>query len=120
MLTRDVVGLARFYRTLFGLEPGPGAEDPVHQFILSQETALTIYDDGVDRKENQRHICIAFTVEDVDKEYGRLQALGVEILAPPALRPWGAKNMMFADPQGNQIVFRSFPKASAAKSKEEG
>lgn len=109
LYTRDVAALADFYRALLGQEPGPDARDPVHQVILAQETALTIYDDGEPRGENRSHICLAFTVEDVDREYQRLLALGIEVLSPPTLRPWGAKNMLFADPQGNRIAFRSFP-----------
>ena len=51
----------------------------------------------------------AFTVENVDIEFERLKALGVEIVDPPTLRPWGAKNMSFLDPDNNLITFRSFP-----------
>lgn len=38
----------------------------------------------------------------------RLSNLGVKILVPQTNRPWGARNMTFEDPDGNQIVFRSF------------
>lgn len=83
--------------------------DDVHQFIISEETALTIYNDGILRKTNPQNICIAFTVNDVDMEFERVKALGVEIVSPPTVRPWGAKNMSFLDPDGNLITFRSFP-----------
>ena len=43
-------------------------------------------------------------------EFERLKTLGVEIVSPPTLRPWGAKNMSFLDPDKNLIIFRSFPK----------
>lgn len=59
------------------------------------------------RNEN---ISIAFSVDDVDEEYKRLKQIGVLIKEPPTLRPWGAKNMLFYDPDGNLVVFRSFPK----------
>ena len=71
---------------------------------------LTVYNDGTERKNNPQNICIAFTVEDVDAEFEKLTALGIEIVSPPTLRPWGAKNMSFLDPDGNLITFRSFPK----------
>lgn len=45
---------------------------------------------------------------DVDIEFERLKALGVEIVSPPTVRPWGAKNMSFLDPDKNLITFRSF------------
>ena len=33
-----------------------------------------------------------------------------KIIDEPTMRPWGAKNMRFCDPDGNFVVFRSFPK----------
>ena len=42
-----------------------GSNDDVHQFIISEETTLTVYNDGTERRSNPHNICIAFTVEDV-------------------------------------------------------
>ena len=55
-------------------------------------------------------MCLAFTVDDIDKEYRRVVSLGAEVIEPPAVRPWGAVNMRFADPDGNIVYLRSFPK----------
>lgn len=107
LLTSDVIRLSNFYKTLF--EVDNGSNDPVHQFILSEETALTVYNDGAERKSNSHHNCIAFTVDDVDIAFEKLKALGIEIVSPPTIRPWGAKNMSFLDPDGNLITFRCFP-----------
>ena len=108
LLTSDVIRLSNFYKMLFHIDNG--SNDTVHQFIISDETTLTVYNDGTERKNNSRSICIAFTVNDVDSEFMRLKTLGVDIVEPPALRPWGAKNMSFVDPDNNLITFRSFPK----------
>ena len=108
LLTSDVVRLANFYKKLSNIDNG--SDDDVHQFILSEETTLTVYNDGVERNSNPHNICIAFTVDDVDVEFEKLKALDVEIVSPPAMRPWGAKNMSFLDPDGNLIAFRCFPK----------
>jgi len=106
LLTSDVVRLANFYKMLFNIDNG--SNDTDHQFILSEETTLTVYNDGIERKINPHNICIAFTVSDVDVEFERVKALGVEIVSPPTLRPWGAKNMSFLDPDNNLITFRCF------------
>nr|WP_024837974.1 VOC family protein [Clostridium sp. 12(A)] len=106
-MTSDVIRLSEFYKTLLGVENG--SSDPVHQEILTEETSLTIYNDGLVRNVNPHNICIAFTVNDVDMEYERLKNMGVEIVDPPTMRPWGAKNMSFLDPDHNLITFRSFP-----------
>ncbi len=108
LLTNDVIGLSNFYKTLFNIDNQ--CNDDVHQFILSEETTLTIYNDGILRNNNLQNICLAFTVTDVDIEFKRLKSLGVEIVSPPTERPWGAKNMSFLDPDKNLIIFRSFPK----------
>jgi predicted enzyme related to lactoylglutathione lyase len=109
LLTSDVIRLSNFYKLLFDVDNN--SNDYVHQMILSKETTLTIYNDGIIRNENPQNICIAFTVDDVDTEFERLKALGVEIVDPPAMRPWGAKNMSFLDPDHNLITFRCFPDA---------
>ncbi|MCI8442994.1 MAG: VOC family protein [Provencibacterium sp.] len=108
LLTGDVVRLAKFYKKLLGIENG--SSDPVHQTIIAEETMLTIYNDGIKRPETGSHIQLAFTVEDVDREYVRLKELGAKIASPPASRPWGARNMSFFDPDGNLLFLRSFPK----------
>ncbi|GKX66403.1 glyoxalase [Clostridium sp. TW13] len=106
MLTNDVVRLANFYKLVLEIENG--SNDNVHQTILSEETMLTIYNDGSQKNNKNQNICLAFTVNDIDAEYEKLVKLGVEIIKKPKLRPWGAKNMSFYDPDRNVIYFRSF------------
>lgn len=106
--TDNVVRLANFYKLIFKIESN--SDDDIHQSILTEGTGLSIYNDGKKRDKNSQHICLAFTVEDVDAEFERLKNLGVEITEVPTVRPWGAKNMYFNDPDGNSIVFRSLPK----------
>lgn len=105
LLTNDVVRLADFYRMLFGIPSDH--RDPIHQTILDETVAITIYNDGTVKNNANENICLAFTVEDVDKEYERLRALKVQIAEPPQTRPWGARNMSFYDPDGNRIYLRS-------------
>ncbi|MDW2800942.1 VOC family protein [Clostridium boliviensis] len=107
LFTNDVIRLSNFYKMLFDIDNG--SNDKIHQFIISEETTLTVYNDGTERKTNAQNICIAFTVEDIEFQSKRLKAFGVKIVEPPTLRPWGAKNMSFLDPDNNLIVFRCFP-----------
>ena len=111
ILTRDVVRLANFYKALLRVDNG--SDDDVHQFILSEETTLTVLRDDAapdnPRDSSRSTIAIAFTVGDIEAEYARLLSMGVEVLSPPTARPWGATNMGFRDPDGNVVTFRSFP-----------
>lgn len=107
-LTNDVVRLADFYKKLLGIDNG--SNDNIHQTLIAEETMLTIYNDGTVKNNMNRNICIAFTVDDVYKEYDKLTNLGVNIIEKPAVRPWGAINMSFYDPDNNIIYLRSFLK----------
>ncbi len=80
-----------------------------HQFIISEGTALTVYNDGTVKNNRNQNICLAFTVDNIDREYEKVLALGAEIIEPPTKRPWGAINMSFYDPDNNMVFFRSFP-----------
>lgn len=111
--TNDVIGLAKFYRKILNIlmEENYGeSANAIHQFIITRGTALTVYNNGKIKNNLNENISLAFTVEDVDEEYERLRGLGIAIIDPPAIQPWGAKNMHFRDPDGNHIYFRSFPK----------
>lgn len=109
--TNDVIRLADFYKALLGVDNG--SNDAVHQFILTDGTTLSIFNDGSTRPGGDGRISLAFTVADVDAEHARLAALGATVLEKPATRPWGARNMHFLDPDGNHLYFRTLPETEA-------
>ena len=105
--TNDVIKIADFYRKILSISSD--CSDGVHQVIIAEGTTLTVYNNGNTKNNQNQNISLAFTVDDVDHEYTRLQGLGIPIIDPPKLQPWGAKNMHFCDPDGNHIYFRSMP-----------
>ena len=107
LLTNDVQRLACFYKQL--LEIDNNSNDETHQFLITEETALSIYNDGTVKNNQNQNICLAFTVDDIDREYEKVLAFGAEIIEPSTKRPWGAINMSFYDPDNNMVFFRSFP-----------
>lgn len=108
LLTNDVRRLAAFYRELLEIEND--SEDETHQFLITEETTLTVYNDGSIKNNQNQNICLAFTVDDIEKEYKKVLSMGAKIIEAPTKRPWGAINMRFYDPDNNMIFFRSFPK----------
>lgn len=108
LLTNNVVQLADFYRKLLGIEGT--CDDEVHQTLIAEEPMLTIYNDGSPKNNQNQNICLAFTVDNIDDAYQTVLALGAEIITEPTLRPWGAINMSFYDPDRNVIYLRAFPK----------
>lgn len=112
-LTNNVVKLANFYKQL--LEIDNNSEDEIHQTLICEETMLTVYDDGTKKNNQNQNVCLAFTVDDIEREYKKVLALGAEIIEPPTKRPWGATNMSFYDPDNNVIYLRSFSKDKQTK-----
>lgn len=45
-------------------------------------------------------LLVVFTVEDIDGDYARLQAEGVQIVTPIETEPWGERYFQMADPNG--------------------
>ena len=105
LLTSDVIRLANFYRQLLDL---PEGGDPVHQMLIAEEPMLTIFNDGQPHSADRSPITLAFTVDDIEAAYAKLQSMQATILEPPTKRPWGATNMVIQDPDGNTIYLRSF------------
>lgn len=106
--TNDVVKIADFYKKILNISSD--CKDEVHQFIITEGTCLTVYNNGEVKNNQNQNISLAFTVEDIDEEYKRLLNLGIPVIDSPKLQPWGAKNMHLCDPDGNHIYFRSLPK----------
>ena len=106
-MTNNVPRLADFYKKLLGIDNG--STDETHQFLITEGTALSIYNDGTVKNNQNQNICLAFTVENIEKEYDRVLSLGVKIIEPPTKRSWGAINMSFYDPDNNVIYLRQLP-----------
>ncbi len=86
LLTNDVRRLATFYKELLGIEND--SEDESHQFLIDEETTLTVYNDGSIKNNQNQNICLAFTVDDIDKVYKKVLTMGARIIEEPTKQPW--------------------------------
>ena len=68
----------------------------------------------VGRSPCQAEIILDFLTDEVDAEYRRIDALGVDWVMPPATQPWGNRAMIFRDPEG--ILINVFSLAGKAAS----
>jgi len=111
IVTDDVQGLAGFYARLLGvpvalneyyveIEAGPAS-------VGFSRPRFTAYQaDGCAPPASRGRagdVILDFLVDDVDAEYPRIAALGVEWVMRPATQPWGNRSMIFRDPAGNLI-----------------
>ena len=92
--TNDVIKVADFYRKILMIASDQkDYNDKVHQFIITEETTLTVYNDGTEKNNQNQNISLAFTVDDVDQEYNRLLNLGIQIIDAPKLQQLYNLNM---------------------------
>jgi catechol 2,3-dioxygenase-like lactoylglutathione lyase family enzyme len=117
IVTEDVAGLAGFYASLLGV---PVALNDYYVEVPAGPASVgfsrrrfTEYrdDDSQDPAGGQRQdqVILDFLVDDVDAEYPRIAALGVEWVLPPTTQPWGNRSMIFRDPAGNLVNVFSRP-----------
>jgi uncharacterized glyoxalase superfamily protein PhnB len=108
IVTEDVAAMATFYATLLGSEVTVNdyyVEVPSGDMSVGfSKPRFTEYQPGTaEAPEGGGPIILDFVVDDVDAEYGRIAALGVEWVMPPRTQPWGRRSMVFRDPEGNLV-----------------
>jgi predicted enzyme related to lactoylglutathione lyase len=117
IVTDDVARLAGFYARLLRVpvtlndyyvevQAGPAS-------VGFSRRRFTEYrdDDSQDAAAGPRpdQVILDFVVDDVDAEYPRIAALGVQWVLPPTTQPWGNRSMIFRDPAGNLVSVFSRP-----------
>jgi uncharacterized glyoxalase superfamily protein PhnB len=109
IVTDDVEGLAAFYARLLA------ADVPLNEYYVEIQAGpatigfskrrFTEYceDDAAQQDSQPCRLVLDFEVSDVDGEYQRVAALGVEWVMAPTTQPWGNRSMIFKDPDGNLV-----------------
>ena len=122
IVTDDVAGLAGFYARLLGaptalneyyveIQAGPASVGfSRRRFSEYRETDTQAPDARVPGGGDE--IILDFVANDVDAEYPRIAALGVDWVMPPTTQPWGNRSMIFRDPAGNLVNVFSRPGAA--------
>ena len=110
IVTEQVDRLRSFYAEVLQIEPrdyGTYTEFPTEGgtfALFSLESQEQLAPGSMEAGSN-RSVILEFQVPDVDREYERLQRLGVEWVKPPTTQPWGNRSIYFRDPDGNLINF---------------
>jgi catechol 2,3-dioxygenase-like lactoylglutathione lyase family enzyme len=110
LITDDVPALADFYAKVLGVE---AEGDDVHAELNTEGAGIAIFStEGMEsmaprsmQGAGRGSFTTMFEVEDVDAEYERLKALGVEFAMLPTTHSWGARSFWFRDPDGNIVDF---------------
>jgi catechol 2,3-dioxygenase-like lactoylglutathione lyase family enzyme len=110
LITKHVTALAEFYSRVLSVE---AEGDENHVEMKTEGAKLTIFStDGMEslapssmQGAGYGNFTIAFQVKDVDSEYERLKAMGVDFVKLPSSHPWGTRSVWFRDPDGNIVDF---------------
>lgn len=115
ILVTDYLRALRFYRDVLGFPVTWGNETTSYVAFDAGGFPLAIFGrqdmaDAIGQggrpsaADCQDAFVLTFKVEDVDAEYKRLSARGVEFVAAPVDRPgWGERTAHFRDSEGNLV-----------------
>ncbi len=111
IITDDIRRLVKFYEDVTGLELKWSTEDfaelatPACTLAIGSTRTVALSGVGAARAADNRTAIIEFRVDDVDREYARLQPLVADFVQTPTTMPWGNRSLLFRDPDGNLINF---------------
>jgi catechol 2,3-dioxygenase-like lactoylglutathione lyase family enzyme len=111
IITENIKQLSLFYRDVLQIEPqvyGENyAEFPTDCGTLSLFDAATHerLAPGSIRSAANMSVILEFQVDDVDREYERLQQMEIEWVRLPTTESWGNRTIYFRDPEGNLVEF---------------
>ena len=112
--TEDLERLVGFYRDTLGLALR-GSHNGWANFAFGEmRLNLGSHDRVHGYTKDPFRIMLSFRVDDINAEYGRLSAEGVEFLRVPEKEDWGGKVATFLDPDGNVLQLLEKPAGDLA------
>jgi catechol 2,3-dioxygenase-like lactoylglutathione lyase family enzyme len=96
----DIERALRFYRDALGFVVAFTNGDPVSFAVINQGDAqlhLSV------QPEKAGEIHAHLMVDDLDSIHEALRQAGIPIHQPPTVQPWGLRDLVVADPDGNSF-----------------
>jgi catechol 2,3-dioxygenase-like lactoylglutathione lyase family enzyme len=111
MITDDLERVVQFYERITGV--AAVRYTPVFAELIMPSCTLAIghtqttqlFGEDSARPADNHTVIIEFRVDDVDKEYERLDPLVSDWVQEPTTMPWGNRSILFRDPDGNLVNF---------------
>ena len=116
LVTTDVAKLTRFYESVsqataevLSSDYAQFQNEPCKGLAIMELATTRAYGEGVAEAGANRSVILDFEVDNVDAEYERLQESVSDWVTPPKVMPWGARAIVFRDPDGNLVNMYSHP-----------
>lgn len=104
ILSKNTSQMVEFYtKALRAKADGEGGHYSIN--LPDGKGGFVIWDNGEVSDTVNERMALWFSVDDVDAEYRNLLEMNARILEPPTDNPWGARHMVFCDPDGNRVRF---------------
>ncbi|WP_018179227.1 VOC family protein [Jongsikchunia kroppenstedtii] len=109
IITDNLDAMVAFYEQLTGttaVRPAPVFAEiitPTATLAIGSTATVPLFAPGSAEAAANRSAILEFLVQDVDAEFARLAALGMEFVAEPALMPWGNRVFFVRDPDQNLV-----------------
>jgi len=121
VITSDVSRLVEFYEGVTGLKATRYTEDFAElataacTLAIGSARTVALFGAGSARPADNHSCIVEFRVDDVDKEYERLESVVNAFVQKPTTMPWGNRSLLFRDPDGNLVNFFTPVSAEAIK-----
>jgi predicted enzyme related to lactoylglutathione lyase len=109
LITDDIKRLVGFYQEALGLSPTWYTDDfaelatPSCTLAIGSKRTMDLFGAGAARPADNHSAIIEFRVDDVDREYEKLEKVIGDFVQRPTTQPWGNRSLLFRDPDGNLI-----------------
>jgi len=111
IVTENITQLRLFYQNVLQIEPKIYEERYVE--FLTECGILSLFSASAHERlvpgsvypAANKSVILEFQVDDVDREYARLQQMEIEWVRKPTTESWGNRTVYFRDPEGNLVEF---------------
>ncbi len=109
VIATDVKQLVEFYEQVTGHPARWATEDfaelvtPAGTLAIASARTIEMFGASAAIPASNHTVIIEFRVDDVDRDYARLQSIVAEFVQEPTTLPWGNRSVLFRDPDGNLV-----------------
>jgi len=114
-VVKDVLASAAYFRDALGFETEFLYGEPTNYAGVARDNVAVHLEAATNTRHQAGQTGLNVFVDDVDTLYQELQGRNANILKPPHNLPWGMRNCVVTDLDGNYICFGTPVKSTASE-----